>query len=162
MTNLARLVHAIVVSVAVSTPAASQTRDSEGLLKICKKDKPDHYDDPKWWRREVVVPAGVEFRDVGPIADVTGDWIRLKVVTMQGLSLKGNTKCGVVRAMIPSNQQPNELGRKPAGPTRYTIQKNEGRLLEVMSHGDRPQPPPRLGPWADVVTVEATIESDFE
>lgn len=152
---------AVITATALISPALSQSAASAGMLKICKQGNADEYPEPDWWRREVIVPAGIAFRDVGPIDDNAGDWIRLQIVTTQFLSLKGNQKCGVVPAFIPRDQSSNDFGRKPVGAVVYEIAKDAGRLLEVMKWGDSPTPPPKLGPWADVVGVGATVDADF-
>lgn len=156
-----RLTLGFLFVVAYLSQAHSETPVSTGLIKICKKDNPSDYAEPGWWRREVMVPIGVEFRDVGTVDDASADWIRLKVVTMQAVSLKGDKRCAVVRAKIPSGQTMSELGRKPIGPIVQNISKEAGRLLEVMSWGRGSRPPDKLAPWADVVGVEATVEDDF-
>ena len=122
-----RLIATLLAAHLLGLPAQAQSPASVGQIKICKKDKPEDYGDPKFWGLEVVVPIGIEFRDVGPIDDVTADWIRLKIVTMQPLSLKGKTRCGVVKAMIPSNQGELDLGRKPVGQwVRRSMQSEKG------------------------------------
>lgn len=142
-------------------PSSWQTAQaaSSGSVRICKKDTPQDYADQDWWRREVIVPVGAVFKDVGPIEDASGERIKLRIVTTQKLSLRGEKECGIVHAIIPADD--GDWGNVHIGPVRTTISRSDQRLLEIERWGTSPSPPDKIAPWSDVVAVEATIQEDF-
>jgi hypothetical protein len=91
------------------------------------------------------VPAGAIFHDVGPVDDVTGPWIKLRIVTLAAARIKGNEKCKVVSAAIPDTD-PSGWGNIQIGPVITKVSPIDGRLLEIESWGEGPSPPPKLAP----------------
>ena len=131
---------------------------AQGMIEICKKDTPEDYE-PGFWNREVVVPVGAVFGDVCAIDDPSGDWIRLRVITLAVGRIADRQRCVRVPAKISTRE---DWGRKHVGPVIEVIVPQAKRLLEIVRWGDGPAPPSKLAPWADVPIVEAVVATEFK
>lgn len=148
-----RLLFVAASIVALAAPA------SGGTLQICKKDSQEDWG-IDLWKREIVIPAGAVFGDVGPIGDVTGAWLKLRIMTLTPLRLKGADRCGKVEAVISGANE--DWGRKHEGAVVDRVRPADKRLLEIVRVSDASTPTPRtMFPWASVVPVEATVLSEI-
>lgn len=131
-----------------------------GSILVCKVGTPDEYD-VAMWQREVVVPTGMLFGDVGTIDDPATEWLRLRIETLAPARLSGSTRCVTVPGRLWLRD--DDYGRKHVGSVVTRIGPEARRLLEVVKMADPAAPvPDRMGPWAiDLMTVEATIASAF-
>lgn len=129
---------------------------------MCKAQPLSEWDnDPKFWHRPVTVPAGLVFRDVGSIDDATSEHIKLRIVTLGSTTIKGDHECVTVLAAISSKD--TDWGTAAIGPRITEVGPADRRLLEVESmENDSAPVPSEMGPWADVMTVSATVVSDFQ
>jgi hypothetical protein len=150
-----------ILSAALACAVALHFTDaaSLGQLKICKAQSlQEWHNDPVFWRRPVTVPAGLVFHDVGTIEDAISEHIKLRIVTLGTGTIKGEADCVVVPAAI--SQRVDGWGRLAIGPRITAVEPSDHRLLEPELMEDYNAPvPDAIAPWADVMTVNATVLS---
>jgi hypothetical protein len=146
----------VTVAMAYVAPAIA---GAQGQLQICKRDRAEDYAEAEYWHREVVIPMGTAFSDVGTIE--SGDrWAKLRIFTLEPSRASGKTRSVVVRAEIGG---PQDWVRKHEGPVVETVSPNDRRSLEVLVPARASDPlPSRMWPWADVPSVVATVARPFK
>lgn len=142
---------------------------SVGKLQICKQDTEQEYDEEqqKWWRAEVVVPAGMIFVDIGMVNDNDAPPIKLRVITLQTARLSGHQRCANVSAAISTDTERfgDKFGTAYVGPLITSVAPNDGRLLNVEGQAttNGKLPGRNMAPYdGDLPEVEATIVSEFK
>lgn len=156
---LVRGVCAVACAAWISLCAVPAQAQDEGRLKICKQGEAENWTKPEVWRRDIVVPKGAIFEDVGPIKGQASieDWWRLSVETLAVVTIRRREKCVTVPAKISSRDE--DWGRiREVKPLVTSVTPEDGRLFAIVRFAF-PLERKIMAPWADVVPVEATIES---
>jgi hypothetical protein len=135
----------------------SWAQTSTGILRICKEAAEEYGPEQQaWWRKEVLIPAGTVFSDVGTI-EPGNPWIKLRVYTLASVRIVGKARCITVGAKIGG---PQDWGGVHTGEVRGMVLPSDNRLLEVLGPLDRRSAPPKsMYPWASVPPVSATVET---